>query len=246
MEDGRCDRYEDGLFVEDVHMKIQKGYSTKKDGSMYLSADGFSVENLQNRKRFFVSRRLNEYNSIASNPVHGTAIAVVDHASPGFVRATDALITKEPNLMLTLTGADCFPVYFEDAHAGIVGLAHCGWRGIVGGIVPKMVRAFCELGAREDHIFVTIGPGICKHHFEIQEKDAHLFANTPEAILRNDGIHINLKKIIRQQLQSQEIPRRHSRDAKECTYCLSEKYFSYRRDKPTSLETQLAYIVRRS
>jgi copper oxidase (laccase) domain-containing protein len=32
-------------------------------------------------------------------------------------------------------------------------------------------------------------------------------------------------------------------DMDECTFCLPEKYFSYRRDAPAYIETQMAYIT---
>lgn len=224
--------------------RVLKGYSTKRDGSMYLSADGFSMENIKNRKRFFTVRRLNDKNIIAANLVHGTRVEIVDESSKGFILNTDALVTKEQGIVLTLTGADCFPVYFEEKNVGLIGLAHCGWRGIMGGIITETLQVFRNLGAQDVDIFVTIGPGICKEHFEIQEKDADVFSEFPQAIIRGKKLSVNLKKIIISQLKQGGILRRHITDQKECTYCLSEKYFSYRRDKPRDLETQVAYIVR--
>jgi hypothetical protein len=224
-------------------VKVLKGYSTKKDGSMILSAYGFSVENIRNRKRFFAGRRLAEYNSIAASLAHGTNISVIDHNSKGFVLDTDALVTRESGIILTLTGADCFPVYFEEKKAGIIGIAHCGWRGIVSGIIPKIINVILERGGSVEHLYVTIGPGICKKHFEIQEKDSVSFAEFPEAVIRGKTLTVDLKKIIRAQARQAGVLRKHMTDTKECTYCLSEKYFSYRRDKPEHLETQVAYIV---
>lgn len=224
---------------------VLKGYSTRKDGSMYLASDGFSVENIKHRKRFFTARRLIENNIIAANLVHGTNVVVVDHVSPGFIPETDALVTKESGIVLTLTGADCFPVYFEDKKAGIIGLVHCGWRGIVGGIVTNTIEVMMSLGATAENIYLTIGPGICKHHFEIQEKDLSAFEAFPEMIIRGEKLSVNLKKIIITQARRTGIPRKHMTDKKECTYCLPEKYYSYRRDKPEELETQVAYITQR-
>lgn len=209
---------------------------------MYLASGGFSVKNIKHRRRFFTSRRLIESNIVAANLVHGTSVAIVDHSSPGFILDTDALVTKESGIVLTLTGADCFPVYFEDKKAGIIGLAHCGWRGIIGGIVPKTIETMKNLGATSENIYLTMGPGICKNHFEVQEHDLGTFADFPEAIIRGEKNSVNLKKIIIAQAKRSDIPRKHMTDQKECTYCLPEKYYSYRRDKPKELEAQVAYI----
>lgn len=224
-------------------MKMIKGYSTRKDGSMYLEKDGFDVENLKHRKRFFTARRLTDDNVIAAHLVHGAQVAVVTQSSAGFILNTDALVTQEAGIVLTITGADCFPVYFEEKRKGIIGIAHCGWRGIVAGIIPNTIQAILQLGGNIEDIYVTIGPGICKHHFEVQPEDLEPFADFPTAIMSGETVTVNLKKIIIMQAREQGMPRKHMTDQKECTYCDEEKYFSYRRDKPAVLQTQVAYIA---
>lgn len=233
--------------MEGNKTKISTGFSRRSDGSMYLAPDGFSVENLKNRKRFFATKRLLDENIVAAGLEHGTNVALVDRFSQGFLRATDALVTKETGVVLTVTGADCFPVYFQDGVIGVIGIAHAGWRGIVAGIVPKTIAAMIEVGARIENISMTIGPGICKDHFEIQEKDRAAFSEFPQAMKdRDDGrIMVHLKKIIRIQAKHAGIARKRMTDRKECTVCLSDKYFSWRRDKPEVPETQVAFIVRK-
>ena len=226
-------------------MKMIKGYSTRKDGSMYLQKDGFDVDNLKNRKRFFTARRLTDDNIVAAHLTHGTQVAVVTQSSAGFILNTDALVTKEAGMVLTITGADCFPVYFEEKRKGIIGIAHCGWRGIVAGIIPNTIQEILNLGGIIDDVYITIGPGICKNHFEVQPEDLEPFANVPTAILSGETVTVNLKKIIIAQAREQGIQRKHMTDQKECTYCDEAKYFSYRRDKPVALQTQVAYIVMR-
>jgi YfiH family protein len=224
-------------------MKMIKGYSTRKDGSMYLKKDEFDVNNLKNRKRFFTARRLADDNIIAAHLVHGTRVAVVNQSSAGFILDTDALITNETGIALTITGADCFPVYFEEKRKGIIGIAHCGWRGIVAGIIPNIIQEIVKLGGTIEDIYMTIGPGICKNHFEVQSKDLESFADFPTAIVSGETVTVNLKKIIIEQARAQGMPRKHMTEQKECTYCDDEKYFSYRRDKPEVLQTQVAYIT---
>ena len=165
-------------------------------------------------------------------------------SSPEFLLDTDALVTKEHGIVLTLTGADCFPVYFEDEVYGIIGLAHCGWRGIVSGILRETIEAIESLGGTPENFSVTIGPGICGKHFEIKEDILGSFSGYPEALIREgEGISIDLRAIMKTQLERLGIPIENMHDSGECTYCLPEKYFSYRRDKPEQLETQVANIV---
>ena len=223
---------------------IQKGYSEKSDGNMYLSGEGFDPENVANRERYFKQIELTGKKIVAANLIHGTHVAIVDASSPEFLLDTDALVTKEKDIILTLTGADCFPVYFEDATQGIIGLAHCGWRGITGGILRETIETIESLGGTLGNISVTIGPGICGKHFEIKEDILGNFSEYPEALIREgEGISIDLRTIMKIQLERLGITSAHIIDQDECTHCLTGKYFSYRRDKPEQLETQVAHIV---
>lgn len=223
--------------------KILKGFSEKKDGSMYLPMKDALPENVANRKLFFESKGLGGRKVVVANLVHGTTVAVVDARTEYFVPATDALLTKASEVILTLTGADCFPVYLEEKEAGIIGLAHCGWRGIVGGILSKTITTLVDMGGKRESAVLTIGPGICARHFEITEDVLSSFSAYSDFVTKNDGIRVDLKGIIMQQLQEAGIVSENIIDKNECTYCLSEKYFSYRRDQPKTIEAQVAYIV---
>ncbi len=225
-------------------MAIYKGYSERKNGNMYLSAKDQNAENISNRKAFFDSLGFNGYKIVAANLVHGTHIETITHNSPDFLLNTDALITKEKEIVLTLTGADCFPVYFEDSTKSVIGLAHCGWRGIIAGIVPKTIDRMISLGGEKENIRIDIGPGICMKHFEIKDNSIDSFIEYPESIQKADGrIGIDLRHIITNQAIKSGIPHHHISDTGKCTFCLSHTYFSYRRDKPKQLETQVAYIT---
>lgn len=211
---------------------------------MYLSRDGVNPENVANRERYFERIGLTGKKIVAANLVHGTHIAIIDTSSPEFLLDADALVTKEKNIVLTLTGADCFPVYFEDNVYDIIGLAHCGWRGITGGILRETIKIIESLGGTLGNISVTIGPGICEKHFEIKEDILGSFSEYPETLIREgEGISIDLRAIMKTQLKQLGITGVHIIDQDECTHCLAEKYFSYRRDKPDQLETQVAYIT---
>ncbi len=210
---------------------------------MYLPLANPRTENITHRKEFFEALRLGGKQIAVADLVHGTKVAVINRHSPYITPETDALVTKDSDIILTLTGADCFPVYFEEKQAGIIGLAHCGWRGIVAGVISETLHAIEKAGGKRSDITLTFGPGICAKHFEIQEDVLPSFAEYPEYISRENGIHVDLKGIMRQQAESLGILPEKIIDAGECTYCLKEKYFSYRRDKPEYMETQLAYIV---
>ena len=136
------------------------------------------------------------------------------------------------------------PLRRRRRRARVVGLAHAGWRGVSGNIVGKMVAKIkLEFAYNPEDLMATIGPGIRQCHFEVKEDVLNKFSNFPEQIAtRNGRTYIDLAAIIKLQLISAGIPHENITDAGECTYCLPDKYFSYRRAKITPGEPMLAYI----
>ena len=99
---------------------------------------------------------------------HSADVYVVDPASPAddWPRA-DALVTAAKGVALGVTTADCAPVLFSDPRDRIIGAAHAGWRGALGGVLEATVDAMIELGARADNIRAAIGPCIGKESYEV-------------------------------------------------------------------------------
>lgn len=87
----------------------------------------------------------------------------------------DALVTREPGLLLGILTADCVPVLFADAAAGVVGAAHAGWKGALGGVTDATVAAMEALGADRTRIACAIGPCIARASYEVGEDFAERF-----------------------------------------------------------------------
>jgi polyphenol oxidase len=120
--------------------------------------------------------------------VHGDrVITVTDPWEIGAGEAADAMVTDRPGLGLGIVTADCAPVLFADATAGVIGAAHAGWRGAVGGVIEATLTAMQHLGARIDSIAAAVGPCIGQASYEVgpdlhtevlarQENDARFFS----------------------------------------------------------------------
>jgi YfiH family protein len=81
----------------------------------------------------------------------------------------DALVTDRPGILLGILTADCVPVLFADVDAGVVGAAHAGWKGALGGVTDATVAAMESLGARRDRIAAAIGPCIARASYEVDD-----------------------------------------------------------------------------
>lgn len=79
----------------------------------------------------------------------------------------DALVTDRPGLALGASSADCGPVLFADAEAGVIGAAHAGWKGAFTGVLENTVAAMERLGARRERIAAVLGPSIAAGNYEV-------------------------------------------------------------------------------
>ncbi len=218
------------------------GNSEKKDGAMNFSAPDM----MTHRKEFLTKIGLDFNKMVSTVLTHGSNIQVVTSEHAGqILQGFDGLVTSDPGIILTVTTADCLPVYFFDAHGRAVGLAHAGWRGVENRILVKMVevmKSTYQIGPED--ISVLVGPHIKQCHFEVQTDTADLFSAYKTAILDRDGkIFIDLGLIVKQQLEIAGVIAKNITISKECTYCLPEKYYSFRRDKPERVEAVLAYAM---
>lgn len=81
----------------------------------------------------------------------------------------DALVTDRPGLLLGILTADCTPVLFADPSACVVGAAHAGWKGAIGGVIGATVQAMERLGADRSRIVAAVGPTIARKSYEVDE-----------------------------------------------------------------------------
>jgi YfiH family protein len=87
----------------------------------------------------------------------------------------DALVTDRPGLALGILTADCAPVLFADRDAGVVGAAHAGWKGAIGGVTDAAIAAMERLGAKRERIAAAIGPCIARASYEVDDGFARRF-----------------------------------------------------------------------
>jgi copper oxidase (laccase) domain-containing protein len=65
------------------------------------------------------------------------AVAVIEPYEERLRPRADALVTDRPGLALGILTADCAPVLLADREAGVVGAAHAGWKGALGGVTDS-------------------------------------------------------------------------------------------------------------
>lgn len=79
----------------------------------------------------------------------------------------DAMVTATPGLALGILTADCAPVLLADPRAKVIGAAHAGWKGALGGVLEATLEAMEKLGAQRMRIQAVIGPCISQDAYEV-------------------------------------------------------------------------------
>lgn len=211
------------------------GISKRQDGAMKHSRE--------NRLLFFKKHKLDNKIIVSAGLVHGNKVVVADQLTNSqIIPECDALITNQTDHLLTITVADCLPIYFYDRDKKVIALAHAGWRGVVSEIVKEVISQFIgHYGSNLNDLEVFIGPHIKSCHFEVKADVASQFKPS-YSIVRNGKIYLDLSQVVHDQLTSLGVDNSNIDISEECPYCLSAKYFSYRRDHPQELETMIAYI----
>lgn len=112
--------------------------------------------------------------------VHSADVVKVEHPWAQEERPhADAMVTDRPGLLLGILTADCAPVLFADADAGVIGAAHAGWRGALAGVTDSTIAAMERLGATRGRICAAVGPCIAQPSYEVDEgfRERFLAAN---------------------------------------------------------------------
>lgn len=105
---------------------------------------------------------------VTLHQVHSAEAVAVAAPFPDAGRPhADALVTDRPGLALGILTADCAPVLLADRLAGVVGAAHAGWKGALGGVCANVVAAMEALGARRERIAAAVGPCIARPSYEV-------------------------------------------------------------------------------
>lgn len=146
----------------------------------------------------------------------------------------DALVTATPGLALGVTGADCGTILFADPQARVIGAAHAGWKGALGGVLEATVAVMEKAGARRDRIAAALGPTIAQKSYEVgaEFKDRFIAASAGHAQFfaaspRNQNFLFDLPGFIAARLHEAGIER--FEDLRRDTYAEPEHFYSYRR-----------------
>jgi len=146
----------------------------------------------------------------------------------------DAIVTTRPGLAISVLTADCAPVLFADEEAGVIGVAHAGWKGAIGGVSDATIKVMEERGARRERITAIIGPTISQPAYEVGPEFIDPFlaqdpGNADFFTLSTRPRHhmFDLPGYLKRRMTAQGVGR--VVDLGLCTYSDETRFYSYRR-----------------
>lgn len=178
--------------------------------------------------------------------VHGRACFEAGPDTLAQAPQADAVWTRQRGLGLAILTADCVPVVLGDGDATVIGAAHGGWRGLVGGVLEELVAALPVPAAA---LAAWLGPAIGPDAYQVGDDVAAAIAGLADGdvlarrVLRRDpapGHHrLDLFELSRALLERAGVGRVYSE--RHCTFS-DARFYSYRRDGRTGRMATLAWL----
>ena len=168
---------------------------------------------------------------------------------------SDAIITRDLTKTLTVMPGDCIVIALIDEKAGIKGILHAGWKGLIDGIIVNTINMFKEKGADVNNIKGILFPSVSMDCYDLEEdiivafrKFAKELGLSEEEIIsynsEKDRYNINLRKLALTQIKKLGIRDDNMKTMEYCTYSSKDdkgnlKFHSHRRDRTLSMNMAL-------
>lgn len=188
---------------------------------------------------------------ILCEQTHGNGIANSTMGDRGkTIPDMDGLVFIPPKMFedivsLGVIVADCIPILLYSEKTGGIAAVHSGWKGTKGNIVKEAIVRLTEHSDIAS-LSIFIGPHIRSCCYSVPNARAEEFKNLyGETVVckKNDQVFLSLENIVRFQLSACQLAEAQIVSTSECTSCLSNKYYSYRKDSDSTFGEQLGIIA---
>jgi YfiH family protein len=172
---------------------------------------------------------------VTCRQIHSTTVVIIERTWPREAAPqADGMVTRVSDIALGVLTADCAPILFQDPVANVIGAAHGGWRGALGGVVEATIEQMEAIGAERGRIRAAIGPCIARNSYEVGPEFSQRFLAQDTAsasyfapALRTGHFMFDLPGYIEHRLARAGIGA--VQHAYYDTVAEEERFFSYRR-----------------
>ena len=167
-------------------------------------------------------------------PIQTHSSRVVFSDESGSINNCDGSFSTKENLICSIQVADCMPIYFAHKIKNVFGLIHVGWRGLVNQIIMNTGELLLMNKYKLEEFDVLIGPSIQSCCFEVQSDVVVQFDEKFVEKKINKSFKVNLQENAKSDLCVSGFSEKNIEVLPICTFCNSDTYFSYRKDKKIS------------
>ena len=230
------------IVTSDRLAPLRHGFFTRKGGASSGVFSGLNCglgssdqsEIVQiNRTRVANAMEAEKSHLVTVHQTHSNSVVTIDGPATAPRPEADAMVTREPGLVLAILTADCLPVLFADHDAGVIGAAHAGWRGARDGILEETLDAMEAIGAKRENTIAVIGPSISQRAYEVGPEFLETFVvedgQNTRFFAGNGGekMHFDLQGYGLHRLRAAGVGA--AEWTRHCTYSDPERFFSFRR-----------------
>ena len=178
---------------------------------------------------------LNSENLFSMNQTHSNNVTVINNANKHIQKInSDALVTNQRNIGISVLTADCVPVLIYDEVNQIIAVIHAGWRGALGGIIRNTFNEINKIG-KNGKINVAIGPCINAHNYEVDQDFYLKFIHESKSnkkfffsTVKNKFL-FDLRKYVNSKFEKLDV--NHVDNINFDTFSENKNFFSFRRSK---------------
>ena len=212
------------------------GASTGKFAGFNVSGHVGDIDEVVQANRQILYGQLPPASTITwLSQVHGTRVI---HAPSEYSKGVeaDAVWSDEPRLACAVMTADCLPIILSDVEGRCVAAAHCGWRGLAGGILRRTIEA---MPVDPSRLVAWLGPAIGPSAFEVgNDVLAAFYLAEDDLAVRlipetDNKYFLDLNILAGRQLLALGLDPSHISGGDTCTYSDPQRFYSYRRDGQT-------------
>lgn len=164
-------RFENLSSLDSIGHYVSDRNAARGEGEFTLSLSSSPDKEFVQRNRAELAEALGIKSSKMYFPsqIHGTRIVrITPSTEKDDLQNTDALITNEKNVCISVMSADCVPILIYDKANHAAAAVHAGWRGTVSRIIEKtLVRMQTEFGTQGKDIVAGIGPSVSPEVYEV-------------------------------------------------------------------------------
>lgn len=158
--------------------------------------------------------------------VHGAEVLRHRGGEPGILVSSgyDGHVTDAPGLGLTVSVADCVPIYLVDPERRQIALLHGGWRGVAAGVLEAGLARLDRMGSGVRTLWMHLGPAICGDCYEVGP-EVHEALGLPRP---GTNTTVDLRRVLLERARGAGVRPGRTSVSEHCTRCGDSPFFSHR------------------